>query len=165
MLSKLKIPLNILFIATVLLFTLDNSKDFDIKNQAIKSIVYIGLLIETPLILIYNFFIFKTQKEKAIGTIFPALIVIAILIIGPLKIYASINAWKTQTILYKNSHSNSKTIEFQMQKSDALGYNMRTVEVMYLTNLFMIIKEVPIDIDKRVEWIKVNQDMNELKIK
>ncbi len=52
-----------------------------------------------------------------------------------------------------------------MQDAGALGYNKRTVEVFYLTPFFMIISEVPSDIDKRVEWVKVDKDVNELELK
>jgi len=52
-----------------------------------------------------------------------------------------------------------------MQDVGALGYNNRTVEVFYLTPFFMITSEVPSDIDKRVEWVKVDKDVNELGLK
>lgn len=52
-----------------------------------------------------------------------------------------------------------------MQDVGALGYNKRTVEVFYLTPLFMITSEVPNDIDKRVEWVKADKDVNELGLK
>ncbi len=51
-----------------------------------------------------------------------------------------------------------------MQDVGAFGYNKRTVEVFYLTPLFMITSEVPNDIDKRVEWVKVDEDVNELEL-
>lgn len=52
-----------------------------------------------------------------------------------------------------------------MQDKGAMGYNKRTVEVLYLTRLFMITSEVPKDIGKRVEWIKVDKEVNELGLK
>ena len=52
-----------------------------------------------------------------------------------------------------------------MQDVGALGYNKRTVEVFYLTPLFMFTSEVPTDIDKRVEWVKIDKDLNELELK
>lgn len=66
--------------------------------------------------------------------------------------------------MYQNGHLSFKKVEFQMQDIGALGYNKRTVEVIYLTPLFMLTSEVPKDIDKRVEWIKVEKDVNELKL-
>ena len=52
-----------------------------------------------------------------------------------------------------------------MQDVGAMGYNKRTVEVIYLTNLFMITGEVPKDIDQSIEWVKVNKEINEIGIK
>lgn len=52
-----------------------------------------------------------------------------------------------------------------MQDIGARGYNKRTVEVIYLTPLFILTSEVPADIDKRVEWIRVDKDINELELK
>lgn len=82
-----------------------------------------------------------------------------------MKILFSIGTWRTQTILYQNGHLSFKTVEFQMQDIGALGYNRRTVEVIYLTPLFILTSEVPNDIDKRVEWVKVDKDVNELGLK
>lgn len=82
-----------------------------------------------------------------------------------MKILFTTGAWRTQTILYQNGHLSFKTVEFQMQDVGALGYNKRTVEVFYLTPFFMTTSEVPNDMDKRVEWVKVNKDVNELGLK
>jgi len=38
-------------------------------------------------------------------------------------------------------------------------------KVFYLTQFFMTTKDVPTDIDKRVEWVKVDKDVNELDLK
>jgi hypothetical protein len=93
------------------------------------------------------------------------LTLIGILIIGPLRIAFSSTAWKTQTVIYQNGHLNFKKVEFQMQDVGALGYNKRTVEVIYLTDLFMIVIPVEKDIHERIEWIKVDQEINELGLK
>jgi len=82
-----------------------------------------------------------------------------------MKFIFSTGAWRTQTILYQNGHFSFKTVEYQMQDIGALGYNKRTVEVFYLTPLFMITNEIPNDIDKKVEWVKVDKDVNELELK
>ena len=148
-----------------MLFLLDSLTSFDIKNQALKSIVYFGILIGTPLTLIWNALAFKTRNKKIIGTILPLIILTMILIVGPMKILFSTGVWRTQTILYQNCDISFNTVEFQMQDVGALGYNKRTVEVLYLTPFFMIINEVPNDIDKRVDWIKVDKEVNEIELK
>jgi hypothetical protein len=157
--------LNIIYGLTVVLFLFDSLTSFDIKSQDLKTFVYIGLLIGTPLTLIWNAVTIKPRNRKIIWTILPTAILIFILIVGPMKLYFSTGAWRTQTILYQNGHLTFKTIEFQMQDVGTFGYNKRTVEVFYLTPLFMITSEVPTDIDKRIEWVKVDKDVNELGLK
>ncbi len=157
--------LNIVYCLTVLLFLLDGLTSFDIKSQGIKSFVYFGILIGTLVTLVWNLFAFTTKTNKIVGTVFPTIIFILTLIIGPMKILFSIGAWQTQEILYQNERLKIKTVEFQMRDVGALGYRKRTVEVLYLTPLFMITNEVPKDIDKRAEWIKVDIDVNELGLK
>jgi len=157
--------LNIIYGLTVVLFLFDSLTSFDIKSQDLKTFVYIGLLIGTPLTLIWNAVTIKPRNRKIIWTILPTAILIFILIVGPMKLYFSTGAWRTQTILYQNGHLTFKTIEFQMQDVGTFGFNKRTVEVFYLTPLFMITSEFPTDIDKRIEWVKVDKDVNELGIK
>jgi len=157
--------LNGIFILTVGLFILDVLTSFEIKSQMIKSFTYFGIMILSPIILIWNLWYFKTIRNKIIGSILPILTIIGIFIISPTKIAFSSSSWKTQNIIYQNGHLNFKKVEFQMQDVGALGYNKRIVEVIYLTNLFMIISPVENDIDKKVEWVKVDREINELGIK
>ena len=156
--------LNIIYSLTVVFFLLDSLTSLDMKIQFIKSFIYFGLLIGTPLTLIWNFIFIKQKVKRVIGAIFPTIILTIILIIGPMNILLSIGAWRTQTILYQNKHLSFKTVEFQLQDVGALGYNKRTVEVIYLTPFFIITSEVTDDIDKRVEWEKVDKDINELEL-
>ncbi|HMS68166.1 MAG TPA: hypothetical protein PKD18_08505 [Saprospiraceae bacterium] len=157
--------MNVIYSLAVVLFLFDTLSNFDIKSQAIKSFVNFGLLIGTPLTLIWNFYLIKTKSSRVIGTIIPTIILTLILAVGPLKILFTSATWRTQKILYQNGHLSFKTIEFQMQDVGALGYNKRTVEVFYLTPFFMITSEVPNDIDKRVEWVKIDKEVNELGLK
>jgi hypothetical protein len=157
--------LNIIYGLAVVLFLLDSLTSFDIKSQSIKSFVYFGLLIGTPLTLIWNAWAIKSRNGKIIGTVFPSIVLTLILVAGPMKILFSTGAWRTQTILYQNGHLSFKTVEFQMQDIGALGYNKRTVEVFYLTPIFMTTSEVSNDIDIRVEWVKVDKEVNELGLK
>jgi hypothetical protein len=164
-LTKTTKILNIIYGLTVVFFLLDGLSSFDIKSQSIKSFVYFGLLIGTPLTLLWNFIVIKTKTKRVIGTAFPTIILTLILVVGPMKILFSTGAWQTQTILYQNGHLSFKTVEFQIQDVGALGFNKRTVEVFYLTPFFMTTSEVPNDIDKRVEWVKVDKHVNELGLK
>jgi hypothetical protein len=138
---------------------------FDIKSQSIKSFVYVWVLVGTPLTLVWNFFAIKTKSKRIIWTVFPTIMLVFILIVGPMKVMFSKGAWQTQTTLYQNGHLSFKTVEFQMQDVAAMGFNNRTVGVVYLTPLFMITSKVPKDIEKRVEWVKVDKEVNELGLK
>ena len=97
--------------------------------------------------------------------ILPLILVAFIVVKGPTLILFSTGAWQTQTILYQIEDLKFNMVELQMQDNGAMGYHKRTVEVVYLTNLFIIVKEVPDNIDKRAEWIRVNEDINELGLK
>ena len=159
---------NGIYILTVVIFLLDSFTNFDIKNQTLKNLVYFGLLIETPIILLCNLFIIKEIKQKIIWNIVPIIFQTFIFVINPMKIMFSVGAWQTQEILYENAHLSFKTIEFQMQNKGAFGYNKRIVEVFYLTDFFTLSKEISTaEIDKGlgIEWVKVNKEMNELQIK
>lgn len=157
--------LNVIYCFAVLLFLLDNLRSFDIKNQALKSVIYFIFLIGTPTVLLWNLFTIKTKTKRIIGTLYPTIFLILIIIVNPLLILFSSGAWRTQEILYKSAHSSFKTVEYQMQDIGARGYNKRTVEVLYLTPLFTITSDVPNDIDNRVEWKRIDKDVNELGLK
>jgi hypothetical protein len=98
--KSVTILLNGIYILVVLLFLLDNLKSFDIKNQTIKSFVYYGLLIESPLILLWNLILLKTKSIRIFATLFTTIILILIFLSGPKKILFATGAWHTQTILY-----------------------------------------------------------------
>ena len=157
--------LNMLYCIVVLLFFLDGFTGFDIKAQAIKTFVYIGLLVGSPVMLVWNFFVIAPILKRVIWTLFPAIMLVFIFITSPMKILFLSGSWHTQSILYQSRHSRDKTIEFQMQDIGALGYNERTVEVQYLTPYFMIIKVIPNRAASGSEWIPVEKDVNELGLK
>jgi hypothetical protein len=119
-----------------MLFLLDLFTYFEIKNQFIRSLCILSLLVSIPFIFIWNLFILKPNKTKILGLILPTLIVIVISIIGPMKIIYSLTAWKTQTILYQNGHLRFNRIEYQMKDLGALGYNRRTIQVFLFDRFF-----------------------------
>lgn len=157
--------LNMLYCIVVLLSFLDGFTGFDIKAQAIKTFVYIGLLVGSPVMLVWNFFVIDPILKRVIWTLFPAIMLVFIFITSPMKILFSSGSWHTQSILYQSRHTSSNTIEFQMQDIGALGYNERTVEVQYLTPYFMIIKVIPNRAASGSDWIPVEKDVNELGLK
>ncbi|TNE31665.1 MAG: hypothetical protein EP346_00300 [Bacteroidetes bacterium] len=157
--------LNGIFFLSILLFTLDAFTPIEIKSQPIKSFSYLGLLTLTPLTLIWNLMIIKPMRRKVLAITVPTLSLIGILMIGPLKFVFSASAWQTQTVIYQNCYNSSRKVEFQMKDVGALGYNRRTVEVKYLSDLFMITYPVDPSVDHNVEWVKVDNDVNELELK
>ncbi|MDX2361984.1 MAG: hypothetical protein QNK23_14335 [Crocinitomicaceae bacterium] len=82
-----------------------------------------------------------------------------------MKIVFSSGSWNTQDVLYQNGHLSFKKVEFQMQGVGAFGYNKRTVEVIYLTDFFMIVSSAENGDYNRAEWIKVDENVNELGLK
>lgn len=86
--------------------------------------------------------------------------VAGIFLLGPLRILNYKSAWKTQTIIYQSKHLENKKVEYQLQDKGAFGYNKRIVQVLYLTNYFMVIKEISKGIENDVEWIKLNKEIN-----
>ena len=154
---------NFIYVFIAVLFFADAMTQFDIKSQTIKSIVYYGFLFLSPGVLFLNLILLE-QKTKILRALFPIAMIISIFWIGPLKIGFSSGAWRTQSVLYQNAHFNFKKIELQMQDVGALGYNRRVVEVIYLTDLFMITKKVDTSIPLKIEWQKIEKEANELKL-
>lgn len=160
MLQKIIVKiLNIAYLLSLLLFLLDMLPNFDIKNASLKSCVYIFSTYGAIFIFLINIF----RKKTRLNLVAPIIGIILLLIVGPVKILFAKAVWKTQTIIYINKVSPFKKIEFQMQDVGALGYNRREVEVIYFTHIFTFVHERPNNIEKQKDWIKVNQDMNELK--
>lgn len=156
---------NIFYFMVLALFLIDGLTNFDVKSQFIKTFIHFGILIGTTAILIWNAIVIKPMHKKLLALALPVLALAMIFILGPTKILFAAGAWRTQTILYQNKHLNFNRVEFQMQDIGALGYNRRTVQVLYLTPLFMITTAVPQEIDKHAEWKKVDREVNELGLK
>lgn len=151
----------ILAIMTVL-FLLQLLTSFEIKSQLVKEVIYLGLFVITPLILIRKIIISEKWRSKRVASFATIFILICVAVVGILTIIFATPGWKTQTILYQNGHFAFKKVEFQMQDIGAPGYRNRTVEVTYLTDAFMIISPVSKNIDESVEWIRVDREVNEL---
>ena len=145
--------LNIIYCFAVLLFLLDCFTGFDIKNQTLKSFVFFTFLIGTPAIFLWNLF-----TLRIILILYPILFLVLIIIVDPMRILLTTSVWKTITIGYEHKHNSCKTIEYQMQDIGALGFNRREVEVINLTPLFRVARELPNDIDEN-EWILVNKQV------
>ena len=132
--------LNGIFFLIFFLFCIDGFTNVDITNQELKSVVYFGILVITPVVLVVNGLFYKQLKPKIKSIVIPFLVFVFILIIGPTKIVFSSSVWKTNKVLFINKDYQNQRVELQRQDVGALGYNKRTVEVTHITNWFMIIK-------------------------
>ncbi len=153
---------NCIYIIIVLLFISDWFLNFEIKNEGLKLFVLYGTLFLTVPILIWNYIVLR---PRFISTAIPIIMLILIFVIGPTKILFSVSVWKTQTILFENGHLKFMTIEHQTKDIGALGYKDRMVQVTNIASLFMIINEVPNNIDAKNEWVEVNRYINQQKLK
>jgi hypothetical protein len=86
MLSKL---LNSTYCLILLLFFFDLLPHFDIKSQALKSFAYLGLLVGTPILLLWNYFAISQRKQQFLGTLYPSIMLIFIINLTPLFIRTS----------------------------------------------------------------------------
>lgn len=163
--KPISIALNSLYSIMVGLLLLDELTSFDIKSQPVKTFIYEGLLFATPVVLIFNAIVLKKRPQKLAGLALPVLMLALILIIGPINLMWASGAWRTQDVLYKKRNNSFQKVEFQMQDVGALGYNRRTVKVLYLTPLFVITSAIPVGIEHDATWENVNEEVNELHLK
>ncbi len=145
----------ILLTLILVLFLLDITSLFEIKNEWLKKGIYYTILL-SPLILIWILFTVKTILAKGLSALIPMVAIVLMLFLNPMRILFLSSPWETYKIIYENKYSDFKKVEFQMQDIGALGYNKRTVEVTYVTKMFMIVSPVEKDIDNSEEWVKIN---------
>lgn len=157
--------LNLFYTIIFLFFILDKFTPLEIKNQNIKSFIYFGIIIFTPIIFIINLWKGKSMKFKIITSIIPIFTLIGVVFIGLLKIIYLSSSWKTDRIIYQNKILTNKRIEYQMQDVGTFGYNKRTVEVIYFTENFMFVKPFNKNNFKSNEWIEINKEVNGLELK
>jgi hypothetical protein len=151
--------IDILWIGFSLLFLLSITTKLEFISPMIRNISLLLTLSGFALIILR---ILKIKISERLNRIvfMPSLIVGGFII----TMFDWRGAWKTQTIIYNHGHFKFKTIEFQMQDKGALGYNRRIVDVTNLAGFLRIVK--PIDTATvGLPWIKVDKDINELKLK
>lgn len=152
----------------VLLYVLDVFEILEIKGNSIKTFIHYGSVLTTPVILLYNLFVYKSSSWNSKIGITSIILVLSFSIVlsqrGFLGYLFSISSWNTQMILYEHKHYSFKQVEFQMQDVGALGYNKRYVKVTYITKWLMITEIIDPKQHFGAEWIEVNEDANELNI-
>jgi hypothetical protein len=157
--------LNCFYAGILILFIVDYFIGFEIRLQLLKSFVYIGVLIGTLVIIIINLVFIEHNIWGKIGFIFPVGVAFGIIYLNPLHIYFMSSTWKTQTILYENKLHRNINIQHQMQDTGTHGYNNRIVEVENFFQIFSIVKNVNLNELRETQWLEINKDVNELKLK
>jgi hypothetical protein len=169
----IKIALNIFYIIIVVLFINDGIiaymiiPHFEIKNQFTKTFVWDTVLFFSPFLTLFNIITMKKIKNKILFVILP-LFTIAWLMINFSGWIFSSSSWQTDIIMYENKNMKLNKIEFQMRALRT--YKNRTVEIFYITPLFMIVLKDFLeysdeDFEKYVldkKWIFINKEINEL---
>lgn len=95
-LKAISIAINLLYITLVLLFFIDRFTIIEIKIQWLKSLVYLGIAIGIPIILIWNYKALSNRTEKIAGSIIPVLMTLYIIAINPLSLMFLASVWHTQ---------------------------------------------------------------------
>jgi hypothetical protein len=163
--NKLLIALNVMYSFIVILFIADYFSLFEISSQLVKSMVYIWCMAGTLLMVMINMILIQNKILGRVGFVIPILIAFGIIYLNPIDLFYKMTTWKTQTILFENVKSSNRTIEFQMQDTGALGYNLRTVEVYKFGFIFRKVREINLSELSTTEWTEVNRTINELGLK
>lgn len=149
----------ILWVGFSIIFLISLVTNLEIKSSSIRNISLL-LTVSGFVIMIIRILRIKIPENFNRTRIFLLVIISGLL----LTMFQVKGDWNTQTIIYKHGHLNFKSIELQMQNKGASGYNRRIVEVTKLIGFLRIIDTV--DTNKiGAPWIKVNIDINELKLK
>ncbi|MHA3789876.1 hypothetical protein ACX0HA_16835 [Flavobacterium hauense] len=161
--KSISLALNIIYAITLLLFFMDWYTHVEIKNEALKFFAYWGLLVGTPVILLFNVLLLSKGIKKVTGIVIPVIVLYFIIVHNPVYILISKGNWKTQTILYQSNRSQNTKIELQINNRGAFGHNMRTVEVYYLTPFFTYVSLPEPHPEDNSDWTKVDIEVNEFK--
>lgn len=150
----------VIFAIATSLILLERFTALEINNSYVRLLLYI---ISASLLCFWIGWIlfgFKAVKKRL-------LIFFSVAALICLKAYLTWGGdWKTQTILYANKQSNSRTIEFQMRGDwYAFGYKKRIVERKKIIPFFDLTYDVDTTkLDKTI-WKRIDKKVNALKLK
>lgn len=141
------------------LFALDWISLLEMKAAGLKTAVYLGALILSPIFVVLAIWFLRGIQRSIL---LPALVnLLVFAFVGPLEYLNRMSPWETQTILFVHGHFKFLRVEQQVQNEGTFGYRDRTVKVVRLAGFFA----VPFALDppeiKSPEWIPVNEDINE----
>lgn len=103
MIARLLNYANIIYILVVFLFLQDVFTNVDISFQPLKTGVYWGIMILSPIMLIFNSFI-KINLGKKIALILISIFMLTfIFVIKPINILFASGVWETREVLFRNT--------------------------------------------------------------
>ncbi len=157
----------ITFYLILILFFADIFDVFQTKIEFLKVLIYYGVLLMPIPLLIMEFKKNQSRTELKIGKAIPILAIAILVYLNPLKIMFHIQTWKTQTVLLINEKMINHKVEYQMKDIGALGYAKRTAELVYFSQYFYMVyaKNYEVKNSLGVQWLKVNQVVNEIGFK
>lgn len=149
----------IIFTISTSLILLERLTPLEINNFYVRLFLYI---ISSSLLCFWIgwiFFGFKAVKRRWV-------IFLSVGVICLLKAYLTWGGdWKTQTILYVNSHNKSRTIDFQMRGDwYAFGYKKRIVERKKIIPFFDLTYEVDTTTLDKALWKRIDKKVNKLRL-
>ncbi|QQS03349.1 MAG: hypothetical protein IPK50_13650 [Fibrobacterota bacterium] len=141
------------------LFALDWMSVVEMKAAGLKTAVYLGALILSPIFVVLGIWFLRGLQRLVLV---PAILLLLLsAFVGPLDYLNRMSPWETQTVLFVHGHFKFLRVEQQVQNFGSFGYRDRTVKVARLAGLFA----VPFAFDPAEtsvpEWIPVNEDINE----
>ena len=146
---------NRIYVCLTTLFFIISISNFEINHALIKTILYIGFFIFTPLLFVWNIFYYKPKLKKFYRIAYPLLGFIYLFYANPLEIFNATNVWKTETILFENKIDFTIKIEYQTQKlMTSNGKKNRTVAVTYYTKYLLKIKKYNAVLFDEKQWNK-----------
>lgn len=156
---KFTVWLNRIHIFLTCIFFLFVYSSYEINNQLLRIVFYLGFLFFSPTIFIWNVYFYKPKLKRFSRIIFPLIGYIYLFYANPLEIFNAANTWETEEVLYVNKLNSGIKIESQKQELFTSNkINTRTVIVTYYTKYFIKSKRfIEVHMNKN-EWTKINND-------
>lgn len=148
--------LNWVYTIMTLMFIFLSWSSYELNIQFIRYILYVGVIIFTPLVFIWDIYFYKVRLKKRYKLIFPLIGFIYILYLNPLELFNSAHKWNRIEILYENK-ANPK-IKIEKQERKLLTSNRietRTVVVNNFNDYFKKIKVFHRDHLRIKDWNKI----------
>ncbi|WP_139957259.1 hypothetical protein [Flavicella sediminum] len=144
------------YFVLLFLFLIIVNTPFEINHSVLKSAIYVGVLILTPALLVWDIYFYKPKLNKIYRILSPIIGFVVIFYLNPMEILDSSNVWNTEKVLFESKEDPNVKVEIQKQKMLTSSIlKTRTVEVSYLTDKILKIKTYnKVNFDKN-KWKKI----------